>query len=189
MLTFNFESARKDLFKNGYTQLQVDSINAIMAEANKSDLNIFETAYVLATAYHEAFDYDGKTTGKIQRLVPIKEKGSLAYLKSKKYYPYIGYGFVQLTWLDNYRKYQPLILDKFKVDILKNYELLLRTDIAAFVIVHGMKNGTYTGKKLKDYADNASGLRAKDARRIVNGTDKAAEIESYYFKFMSHLKG
>ena len=35
---------------------------------------------------------------------PITEYGSESYLKGKEYYPYIGRGFVQLTWENNYRK-------------------------------------------------------------------------------------
>jgi len=97
-LSFNFDAGRKELFTKGYTQLQVDSINAIMAECVRQGVKLkTQVAYILATAYHEGNDYDGKSTGKMQALVPIVEKGSDRYLKSKPYWPYIGMGFVQLT--------------------------------------------------------------------------------------------
>ena len=186
-MKFNFDNARKDLFKSGYTQLQVDSINAIIKEAVDHGVKSKnQLAYILATAYHEAFDFDGKTTGKIQRLVPIKEKGSMAYLKAKKYYPYIGYGFVQLTWEANFRKYAPKVQSKFGVDIMKTPDLLLRIDIASFVIVEGMLVGGFTGKKLSDYITNTK-TDFVGARRIVNSLDKASLIAGYANQFLKHI--
>lgn len=170
IMKFDFEKARKGLFKTGYTQLQVDSINAIVAEAKVHKLTAPQLAYVLATGYLEGYDYDGKSTGKIQRLVPIKEKGGQTYLKAKKYYPYIGFGFVQITWLANYKKFQKPILDRFKVDIIKSPELMLRIDIAAFIIVYGMKNAMFTAYKLSDFI-NAKGVDYRNARKIVNPKD------------------
>lgn len=184
VLSFSFDKGKADLFTRGYTQLQVDSINAIVAEANKQGVtNKAQLAYILATAYHEAYDYDGKTTGTIQRLVPIKEKGSDAYLRGKKYWPHIGFGFAQITWEDNYKKFAPMIKKQFGVDILKNPELLLRVDIAAFVIVYGMVNGTFTGKKLADYI-RPTKTDFPNSRRIINGTDKAEVIAGYASKFL-----
>lgn len=184
MLQFNFEAGRKTLFSKGYTQLQVDGINAIVAEANEQGIALrAQLAYILGTAYHEAYDYDGKSTGKIQRLVPIKEKGGDIYLKAKKYYPHIGYGYVQITWEPNYIKMRQPVMDKFGVDIVENPELLLRVDIAAFVIVLGMRLGMFTGKKLSDYIT----LLKTDfpgARAIVNGSDQKAKIAGYASDFL-----
>ena len=183
-LSFDFEKGRVQLFTRGYTQLQVDGINAIVSEANRQGItNKAQLAYIFATGYHEGFDYDGKTTGTVQRLVPIKEKGSAAYLRGKSYWPHIGYGFAQITWLDNYRKFAPVIKQKFGVDILKNPELLLRTDIAAFVIVFGMVNGTFTGRKLSNYITSAR-IDFPKARRIINGVDEAETIASYASSFL-----
>jgi predicted chitinase len=36
--------------------------------------------------------------------LPIMEIGSESYLKSRDYYPYVGRGYIQLTWLGNYQK-------------------------------------------------------------------------------------
>ena len=35
---------------------------------------------------------------------PITEYGSQDYLQGKEYWPYIGRGWVMLTWEDNYRR-------------------------------------------------------------------------------------
>ncbi len=183
MLQFNFEEARKTLFPK-YSQLQVDSINAIVKEANDYKVDKYQLAYILATAYHEAYDYTGNQTGTIQRLVPIHEGGSLAYLKSKKYYPHIGRGFVQLTWERNYEKYRKPVLDKFGVDIVKNPEAVMRIDIAAFIIVDGIMKGHFNGKgQGLSYYVNSTKQDYINARRTVNLLDKASLIAGYAKKF------
>jgi len=189
MLQFNFDGAKKPLFNGSYSQLQVDSITAILKEAASQGITLkTQVAYILATAYHEAFDYDGKSTGKIQRFVPIKEKGPESYLRAKKYYPHIGYGFAQVTWLDNYKKLRQPIIDRFgkDIDVVKNPGLLLSIDVAAFAIVYGMIHGIYTTKKLSDFI-NSKVTNFKGARTIINGTDKAALIETYAVKFLSYI--
>lgn len=182
--TFNYIRARKEGLFGAMSELQVQGIEAILDECQKHGITLkAQIAYILATAYHEGYDYDGKSTGRKQRLVPIKEKGSEAYLQSKEYYPFIGHGYVQITWLKNYKKYQPIIREKFGVDIIMKPGALLRVDIAAFVLVHGMKYGMFTGRKLSDYITS---YRADfpNARRIVNYTDKAELIAGYAMKFL-----
>ncbi len=169
-----------------YTQLQVDSIDAILDEMELLGVDDKrQMAYIFATAYHEGFDYDGKTTGTIQRLVPIREKGGESYLRRKAYYPYVGVGFVMLTWIDNYKEFNRIIsrIPRFKgKDIVKYPKQLEEVELSAFVLVYGMINGTYTKKKLSDYF-NAKKTDPINARRIVNGIDKAKKIASYYHKF------
>jgi len=84
---------------------QLDSIGAILSEAHLKGIKIkAQLAYIYATAWHES------------RLTPIKEWGSEAYLKGKKYYPYFGRGFCQLTWDYNYEKEGK----RLGIDLLKN---------------------------------------------------------------------
>lgn len=181
--SFDFNSGKKELFVKGYTLLQIDSINAIFAECVRQGVRArAQIAYILATAYHEGNDYDGKSTGKVQALVPISEKGSESYLRKKPYWPYIGMGFVQLTWLENYKKFQPLLKEKFSVDIIKEPKYLLRIDVSAFVLVYGMMNGMFSGKKLSTYI-NSGKTDYPGARKVVNGTDKAEHIASIASKF------
>lgn len=122
-------------------------------------------AYVFATAWHEtAFT-----------LQPVSEYGGEAYLKSKKYYPFYGRGYVQLTWEENYKKY----------DIEQNPDQALEPSLAAFIAIDGMLKGVFTGKKLSDYF-NASTEAPLDARRIINGLDRAQQIAGYYEGFFKH---
>lgn len=161
-----------------FSQLQVDGINAILDECEMQKVtDLKHIAYIFATAYHEGFDFNGKATGKVQRLVPIIEGGSKAYLMSKKYYPFYGRGYVQLTWDFNYKKYSKLL----GIDLIKKPDLLLDVKMSAFVIVHGMMNGTFTGRKLDDYKTFVP------MRAVVNGKDKANLIATHANAFLSAL--
>lgn len=74
-----------------------------------------QMAYVLATAFHET----------AHTMKPINEMGGDKYLRSKKYWPYIGRGYVQITWRENYVK-----AGKFLgVDFLSKPELLLKPEM------------------------------------------------------------
>lgn len=177
-----FKKIRIALFDK-LSQLQVNSINAILDEIELQNVtDVRQVAYIFATAYHEAFDYNGKQTGTVQRLVPIKEGGGPGYLQSKKYFPYYGRGFVQLTWDYNYKKYAKML----DIDIVQFPDLVLKYQMAAFILVHGMVNGVFTGKKLSDYIGAKCDFIG--ARRIINGTDKASLIASHANAFLTALK-
>lgn len=132
-----------------------------------------QTAYVLATAYHET----------AHTMKPVREYGGEKYLRSKKYYPYVGMGYVQLTWLANYQKASK----KLGVDFVSSPALLLKPQHAAKILVIGMVEGWFTGKKLSDYI-TLSKSDFKGARRIINGTDKAALIAGYAVEYDRLLK-
>ncbi len=167
------------LFK-AMTQKQVDSIAAILDECDKQLVtDIRQIAYVLATPYHECYNPKHPET----RLTPITEFGSDKYLHSKKYYPYIGRGFSGLTWEANYRKEAK----RTGVDLLTHPEKILEIPLAANSHVYCMVNGSYTGKELSDYI-NTEKCDFINARRIINGTDKAELIMSYAQKFLTALK-
>lgn len=141
--------------------LTLGDTSLIFDMCKKYDLLRNQAAYVLATAYHES----------AHTMKPVREYGGEKYLKTKKYYPYVGMGYVQLTWDYNYKKAG----NKLGVDFLKNPRLLLESKYAAPIIVLGMIEGWFTGKKLSDYIT----LQKSDfegARKIINGTDKKKEI-------------
>jgi hypothetical protein len=123
-----------------------------------------QCAYVLATAYWE--------TARTMR--PVREYGGEAYLRQKPYYPYVGMGYVQLTWEANYRRAS----EELGVDFVAQPEKLLEAKFAVKILVIGMLEGWFTGKKLSDYVT----LQKSDflnARRIVNGVDRKAEIAAF----------
>jgi len=132
-----------------------------------------QAAYVLATAWHET----------AHTMKPVREYGGEAYLRKKKYYPYVGMGFVQLTWLENYKKASK----ELGVDFVSDPKKLLEPTYSAEILVIGSRDGWFTGKKLSDYITLAKS-NFVDARRIINGTDKAVMIAGYAKEYNADLK-
>ncbi len=188
--TFFFDYAKQRLFGGSLKQSQVDGINAILDvwEKNYSDKDDRWLAYMLATAHHETD----------RRMQPIEEYGKgkgRAYgsrLKMNRT-PYndvngifYGRGFVQLTWYENYDKAGK----KLGIDLLNDPSKALDLSVAAQIMFLGMMEGWFTGKKLSDYF-NSNTEDWVNARRIINGTDKANLISSYgrnYYACISHTK-
>jgi predicted chitinase len=142
------------------------TIAAIRYECDRQLLTLSsQKAYVLATVEHETD----------RTFKPIDEYGG----SKTRYSPYWGRGYVQLTWQSNYQKYSQLL----GVDLVKNPDLAKDPNIALFVLVHGFKTGAFTGKKLSDYV-NASKKDFVNARRCINGTDKAQHIANLANRYL-----
>lgn len=153
--------------------LNLGDTQMIIEAGRKAGLLRNQLAYVLATAYHET----------AHSMKPVREMGGEAYLRKKKYYPYVGMGYVQLTWDYNYRKAGQFL----GVDFISHPKLLLEPKYAVPILIEGMKDGWFTGKKLSDYITiNTSGFVG--ARRIINGTDKAELIAGYAKEYDALLK-
>lgn len=164
-------------------QSQVDSIEAILNECNNMDER--KIAYILGTVYHEtnatmlSIEEYGKGKGRPYGK-KIKHSGEPYEYPDKLYY---GRGFPQLTWYENYEKFEE-ILD---IPLLENPELALDTEISAKILVTGMEKGLFTGKKLSDYFNDKK-TDWRNARRIINGLDKADTIARYAQNFYNCLK-
>lgn len=155
-----------------FTQSQVDGINNLLAESEAQPVNDRELAYIFATVFHET----AKT------MMPVKEYGGEKYLKSKAYYPYYGRDLCQTTWLANYKK-----VKKYTgVDVVSDPDLIAEPKLAAKVCFYFMRNGFYTGKKLGDYFNDKK-TDTINARRIINGTDKAVMIAANYDIFLDAI--
>lgn len=160
---------------------QVEGFNALLTAMEGWPVSW--VAYGLATAWHE-------TAATMQ---PIKEFGGPKYFY-RMYDPkgqnpklaarlgnrlagdgakYAGRGYVQLTGRANYAKY----------GIADTPDDAMKPDVAARILVDGMSKGVFTGKNLADYlpGDYAN------ARRIINGTDRAAHIANLAIGFETAL--
>lgn len=167
------------LFGGSLTQDQVNGCNRILAATEGMPTSW--RAYVLATAYHE--------TG--QRMQPCEEGGRG---RGKSYgrpgrnggqVPY-GRGDVQLTHDVNYERADREL--SLNGALVADYNLALRPDISAKIIVAGMKAGWFTGKSLRHYLPEiATKEQFMAARRIVNGTDKAELIAGHALVFQAAL--
>ncbi|NTW10603.1 MAG: carboxypeptidase [Chlorobiaceae bacterium] len=152
------------------------TIAAIKAECRAQDIGLnTQIAYVLATTQWETS----------QTFKPVRE----AFWESEewrkkhfRYYPYYGRGYVQLTWKNNYEKYSRLL----GIDLVNTPDLAMDCKAALFVLVHGFKTGTFTGRKITDYI-SSNHTDFINARRCINGTDHAGDIARLAEKFLHSL--
>ena len=171
-----FDLVRVSPFGGSLAQEQVDGLTVLL-DVFERDYNWPDArwlAYALATTFHET----------AQTMQPIVERGSASYLRGKAYWPYIGRGYVQLTWDYNYRKMSA----KLGVELMApNEDRALDPQIAAKILFVGMRDGDFTGKKLADYfSANVDDPLA--ARRIINGNDRAQLVAGYYDLFLHALE-
>lgn len=144
-------------------------------------------AYILATAFHE--------TG--ARMVPVREGFAKSDASARKIvakykyarpdsltgHVYYGRGHVQLTWADNYKRMGQIV----GADLYNHPDLALDPGLSARILVEGMNRGSYTGKALNAYFNDAIDDPVA-ARAIVNGTDKAHLIAGYYHSFLGAIR-
>ncbi len=163
-----FTYVRRNPFGGRLTPQQVDGLTRILDywEAKYKSRDIRWLAYMLATTYHE-------TAHTIQ---PVREMGGEKYLRSKKYYPWVGEGLVQVTWEENHRKFGATRPGQ-----------LMTWEKALPALFEGMIHGKFTGKRLSQYF-NGDVEKPREARGIVNGTDKAGLIKDYYTAFLGALR-
>lgn len=183
---FFFNNSKKILFSGKLKQSQIDGLNAILDEWEKSYSQKDDRwlAYMLATAHHETD----------RRMQPIEEYGKgrkCPYGKRLKMNGssysnttniFYGRGFVQLTWYENYEKAGK----KLGVDLINKPEKAMDLVVATQIMFLGMIEGWFTGKKLSQYFNNNT-EDVYNARRIINGTDKASLIADYCYDYYSSI--
>lgn len=166
-----------DLFNQAITKtfgvlssIQSSAVLSILKAFDQyGDGDINKLIYIFATAWHEA------------GLIPDRKEircrpGSICY-NSQELYWYTGFygrGLAQLTHEFNYKA----MGDIFGIDLVNNPDLALTPDISAQILVYGMMNGSFTTAPLGRYI-NTSKVDFINARRVVNGLDKASEIAEY----------
>lgn len=135
----------------------------------KSAHHLRQAAYMLATAKHETAN----------TFAPIEEYGrgkGLPYGKPdpENGHVYFGRGYVQLTWARNYRTMGKAL----GLPLYAQPDLALKYDVAYKIMSYGMTHGAFTGVALRRYI-NEGKTDYQNARKIINGTDKADLIAGY----------
>jgi hypothetical protein len=144
-------------------------------------------AYALATAWHEtAFTMQPVREG-------LSKSDAWRRTKLSRYYPYYGRGYVQLTWRENYARADAEL--GLNGALLADLDLALRPDIAAAILRRGMEEGWFAGDAHGRHTltrhlprDRSADDHAfRSARRIINGTDRAAVIAGHAATFQRAL--
>lgn len=92
---------------------------------------------------------------------------------------YHGRGYVQLTGRANYDR-----AGKFLgIDLVNKPEDAKKPEVAYAIAMQGMKQGWFTGKKLDNYFKPGQLPSYEEARRIINGQDKAQTIADIARRF------
>jgi putative chitinase len=178
------------------SQSEFDGCEAILAACAAASWPLAFTAYALATAYLETahtmqpiHEYGGPAYFKRmydiegQRPVKARELGNLQPGDGARFH---GRGYVQLTGRSNYRRAGQALGE----DLEKEPDLAVRPDIAAAIMIRGMAEGWFTGRKLGDFlpvSGPATRARFEPARQIINGRDRAGDIAGYAVDFQQAL--
>lgn len=179
-----FDGAR-EMLGGALKSSQVEGLQLILDEWAKSGWHDLRwLSYMLATTQHE--------TARTFR--PIREYG---LGKGKKYgqpdqitgEAYYGRGFVQLTWKENYAK----AAARLGVELVYHPDRAMEPGVAVRILFSGMNEGWFAGDAqgrhtLARYFNDRTGDPVA-ARRIINGTDKAAQIAAIHDGWHEILKG
>jgi len=196
---FFFDAVRQELFKGGLTQPQVVGMTAILDAWEKrfTQADRRWLAYILATAYHEtAYTMQPvrETLAESDlRAVEILEiafaAGRLSWVKTPYWRPdehgrcWLGRGLVQLT----HKVEHPVTEILTGIDLVADPDRAMEMDAAVTILIEGMLQGSFTGHKLADHL-NATTEDWVNARRIVNGTDRAEKLAGYAMAFHAALR-
>jgi putative chitinase len=155
-----------------------------------SDTDRRKLAYCLAT-----FKWETAHT-----MSPIDERGGNTYFNSR-YGPgtkagknvgntrvgdgalFHGRGYVQLTGRSNYTRAKALT----KVDLLSDPARAKDPELAYQIAIQGMTDGWFTTRKLSQFFKDGGVADYENARTIINGHDKAANIADIARRFSEVL--
>jgi hypothetical protein len=166
-----------------YPETQPDAVanlsnllDMIAEDPNLTDIRW--AAYMLATVKHECADTFrpieefGKGRGR-----PYGEPVTVTAADGTQFVnTYYGRGYVQLTWRLNYDKVgRALGLDN---GLVLHPEHALEPATAYAIMSYGMRTGIFTGRSLRHYI-NEDICDYFNARRIINGLDRADLIQGY----------
>jgi hypothetical protein len=176
-----------DYLRSTNTRLKAgadDGILTIIEYGLRNNYSIALIAYAVATSGHEtAYWYqpirEGATRSgpkftdaqAIAAVVAAMNRGIIKqnYVKKINGRSYYGRGLVQITWLDNYKKYEDLT----GKPLVANPDLALDWQVALFILYDGIANGRFReGKRFSLYVPDGTvptQRRMQAARDIING--------------------
>jgi predicted chitinase len=160
------------------TQQRLDNLPYIVQGIETSGIdNMAQVAYILATVAHEC---------SFRCIEEIRARPNTAVWHMQEKYWHTGYygrGFCQLTWKKNYEKFQDLL----EIPLVGEPALALDPTISAQILVKGMRDGLFSGKKLSDYITDTTRDFTR-ARRVVNGNFQADRVAAHAERLYTLLR-
>lgn len=139
-----------------------------------------QIAYILATVEHES--KMGEFREEIADGSAYEDREDLGNEQTGDGVRYKGRGYVQITGRRNYT----LFGQKLGIDLVGKPELAAEPEYAIPILIIGMREGSFTGRTLQSYI-NERNVNFKDARRIINGMDRASLIAGYARQWLGKL--
>jgi len=158
------EKATNVLKLSADQRASADAITMSLSVARTEQNNAL-AAYLIATAFVDA------------NLIPSVEKASTdskIQAVQAKYAGFQGRGFVHFTGPFNYNRYST----QFKLNLASQPELLLKTDVAANILVNGALSGFLTGQKIEKFIPATGSVDLIAARTAINGNYLAAQVKN-----------
>ena len=195
-----FDAVRKTVFGGRLGQAQVAGMEAILdawgARPEAGDARWL--AYMLATSFHETAatmqpvreTLAASDAAAAARLESAWTRGRLGSVKTPywradadgKYW--LGRGLVQLTHKANYER----MSRETGIDLVADPARAMEPAVAVAILFAGMEKGLFTGKRLADYF-GAGRSDWTNARRIINGLDRAADVAALGRSFLKAIEG
>jgi putative chitinase len=172
-----FEALKPDLFRGEYSQDQVDGLDALLDMLEAYEAPLGEAAYDLATAYWETGGKYGKSIENLNytsaaRLREVWPKRFPSLMSAEPYvrnpqklaekvyggradlgntqpgdgFRYRGHGWPQLTGRGRHK----VMGERLGIPLEDKPELMLDPKVSAAALIVGMREGLFTGLKLKD---------------------------------------
>ncbi|WP_237656622.1 hypothetical protein [Cronobacter turicensis] len=179
----------------------LESINNFYPEHSEYKPNLYSISYMLATTRHETYyfptgeyfseqpevggiNYFNKYDPFLAATTSLKDRAiANGNTQQGDGYKYRGRGCVHLTWKNNYQK----AMGNFGTDYVGQPELASDLKYAVPLMIWGMEDGVFTGKKFSSYI-NSDKIDYEGARNIINGSDQKTLIASYVLKFQKNLE-
>lgn len=181
-----------------------DGILRIIEYGFKNGYSVAEIAYNLATGGHEtAWWYQpiregatryGPNYTDAQAQAAVRNAMQKGLIKNDYVTPingrsYYGRGLTQITWLDNYKKFEALT----GKPLVANPDLALEWDTALYIMYEGINKGHFRKHKFSDFITSTPSVTTyAAARNIINGDGRkyggsiAKAAMEWYVVLMEH---
>ena len=155
------------------------SVPLILQECQNSGVaDLAQIAYVLATAEHES--HLGEWMEEFASGWAYEGRLELGNTQTGDGPLFKGRGFVQLTGRTNYTNWA----NRLGIDIVSDPEQVMKPEIAAKILVQGMRDGSFTGVRLNDHIGNDF----VNARRTINWLDRSEQIAAIADEYLKVLR-